>query len=904
MQREAPIPANALRGSRTKRWRKLSQHLPHMPAAPCYNLLHVTWRSHSPRAAGSGDRAFRGAFVIRLILARIVPGGIAALALICALQGAGRAAGANSADSADDARTAGGAGDASGTATPVAADQLRADDQTRLDAHARALLDARAASSRSGARGSYSAALADDLAAIADSLERACSDSLAWRCHREAAALLARRGRSAEAVTHNEQALRLALANGSLAMVLDSRIALADAYRTAGRLEEAIATARGAVQDAFSAGDSLSIADASNALGSACLLIGRLSEAGDAHSQALSVARATGDTPNLIEALCGMAQYLHLSDRNSEGLVHADSAVTLARLAGSLHRRAVSYNVRSIILSALARQPEALADIDSACAIDERSGNRRHLVQSRLSRARVYQRMGRTDACLAETDSLLAMPEATEGDNRARVLALRGIALIEARRFTGAEQLLSSMVTQVEQRRRELAEESSQAAVFYYGGQAYTTLSRCYLEQGRIEEAWNALQRGRSAVLRGHVEPIPPPDPTIELSRLRQELGRANAALVQYNDASRNPMVAFILTGDSLQVVSLGIAHHAAAAETSIQLLSGGAPDSLSRAALKRVAQRVLADVVRQIPTNVTRLYIAPPSDLSGFPFEELPIADSLYNTRSAADGTSPTTLGDRYAITYLPSADLLLALLDRACTGEGMVLVADPSLPATKEEVRRLAIPGARLFEGKEVSKAKLFEALGMSTSAVLHFATHATIDAVRPDHSALRLTGETELTVAEIESLSLAADLVTLSGCSTSAGHTYIGEGTLGLPRAFLIAGARSVVSSLWDVEDQATMQFMTFFYAKLREGLPRDECLQAARLEMRRAGFSTRDRAAFVLTGVGHLPVACLAHAPTPFHWRPYAWGAGAAMLLAMGGGITRRVTAKSGRGRMRG
>jgi tetratricopeptide (TPR) repeat protein len=777
-------------------------------------------------------------------------------------------------------------------------------DPAHLETRARALLGAYDAA-RSGTRGGYSAALADDLIAVADSLEQAQADSLAWRCHRVAAALLVRRGRSGESLAQNERALRLALAQGSPSMVLDSRIALADSYRTAGRAEEAIAAARDAVREATRAGDSLMVAEASNSAASACLAIGRMAEAGEAYGRALSVARAAGDTPNTLEALCGLAQYLHLCDRQEEALVYADSAVALAQRAGTPHRRAVSYNVRSIIHSALKSQPAALADIDSACAIDERSGNIRHLVQSRMSRARVYQRMGLTDACLAETDSLLAMAAVREEDFRTRVLSLRGIALIEARRFAEAEDLLVSTVAHVEQRRRELAEESSRAAAFYYGGQAYTTLARCYLEQGRITEAWGALQGGQAAVLRGHIEPAPATDPALELSRLQEVLGRANAALVQYNDASRNPMVAFILTGDSLRVVDLGIARHAEAAEKAIQLLSGGAPDSLSRAVLGRMANDILVDVIARIPAGVTRLYIAPPSDLTGFPFEELPIRDTTQAPPARAADGAYVTLGDRYAVTYLPNADLLLVLLDRACADAGMTLVADAQLPGSREEVRRLAVAGARVFCGEAAAQAGLVEHLAAGAPAVLHFATHATIDAVQSERSALRLDARGgALTAAQIESLAITADLVTLSGCRTSAGHTYLGEGTLGLPRAFLIAGARSVVSSLWDVEDRAAMQFMTHFYAGLRAGLPRDESLQAARTAMRRAGYSTRDRAAFVLTGVGHLPVASQAGAPMPRRWIPYAWGAGAVMLLALAGWLTRHVTARSGRGRSRG
>jgi hypothetical protein len=116
--------------------------------------------------------------------------------------------------------------------------------------------------------------------------------------------------------------------------------------------------------------------------------------------------------------------------------------------------------------------------------------------------------------------------------------------------------------------------------------------------------------------------------------------------------------------------------------------------------------------------------------------------------------------------------------------------------------------------------------------------------------------------LTAGEIRSRSYRADLVTLSGCATSAGLTVVGEGTYGLPRSFLLAGARSVVASAWKVEDAAAARFMERFYDGLRAGRPRDVALQEARRGLAREGSPLRDRAAFVLFGIRHEPVSSLA------------------------------------------
>ena len=97
-------------------------------------------------------------------------------------------------------------------------------------------------------------------------------------------------------------------------------------------------------------------------------------------------------------------------------------------------------------------------------------------------------------------------------------------------------------------------------------------------------------------------------------------------------------------------------------------------------------------------------------------------------------------------------------------------------------------------------------------------------------------------------------------ISACESGLGKEAGGEGLLGLTRAFEYAGARSVLASLWKVDDQATFELMARFYARLRAGATKDEALRSAQLEMIRAGRTAagidlsepRHWAAFQLAG----------------------------------------------------
>jgi CHAT domain-containing protein len=109
--------------------------------------------------------------------------------------------------------------------------------------------------------------------------------------------------------------------------------------------------------------------------------------------------------------------------------------------------------------------------------------------------------------------------------------------------------------------------------------------------------------------------------------------------------------------------------------------------------------------------------------------------------------------------------------------------------------------------------------------------------------------------LEVAEISGLDLDCDLVVLSACQTGRGQLLSGEGIVGLGRAFLCAGARTVAVSLWNVSDISTSQLMESFYRHLTAGMGNAAALRATKLQMLRSDNETRHPyywASFVIVG----------------------------------------------------
>jgi CHAT domain-containing protein len=106
--------------------------------------------------------------------------------------------------------------------------------------------------------------------------------------------------------------------------------------------------------------------------------------------------------------------------------------------------------------------------------------------------------------------------------------------------------------------------------------------------------------------------------------------------------------------------------------------------------------------------------------------------------------------------------------------------------------------------------------------------------------------------LELDEIANLKLNADLVVLSACQTGQGKMARGEGVSGLARAFLYAGSKGVVCSLWSVDDRETANLMVDFYGHLQKGQAAADALREAQLRMIREGKAPLYWAPFILIG----------------------------------------------------
>lgn len=184
----------------------------------------------------------------------------------------------------------------------------------------------------------------------------------------------------------------------------------------------------------------------------------------------------------------------------------------------------------------------------------------------------------------------------------------------------------------------------------------------------------------------------------------------------------------------------------------------------------------------------------------------------------------------------------------DRSRAGNGFVPGPFQRLPYTAREaeaILRLVPRGdGFLAEGFE-ARRDLVTGGALRRYRILHFATHGLLHPVLPERSGLVLSQVDErgrprdgfLSAPDVAELDLPAELVVLSACQTGLGREIRGEGLVGLTQAFFRAGARRVVVSYWNIQDQATSEVMARFYrSHLAQGLPPAAALRAAQLSIR--------------------------------------------------------------------
>jgi CHAT domain-containing protein len=273
---------------------------------------------------------------------------------------------------------------------------------------------------------------------------------------------------------------------------------------------------------------------------------------------------------------------------------------------------------------------------------------------------------------------------------------------------------------------------------------------------------------------------------------------------------------------------------------------------------------RLIAPLHDMLPAEGTVLAVEPHGPLWLLPFAALQDAEGGW-------------LGDRWPLLYTPSWEVLDEIRRDNDYGPPtelpLLAVGNPTMPAVPPqggiEVRLEPLPGAEqearevaalfygrstLLTGKEAVEGRVIAR--MREGGVVHLATHGIATADDPLSSFVALApgrDDGRLTARQVIAEEIPADLVALSACQTGLGQ-IAGEGMIGLSRAFIVAGARTVLVSQWSVADQATATLMVAFYRAYLAGVDKARALQEAMQALRASptGADPRYWAPFCLVG----------------------------------------------------
>ena len=309
--------------------------------------------------------------------------------------------------------------------------------------------------------------------------------------------------------------------------------------------------------------------------------------------------------------------------------------------------------------------------------------------------------------------------------------------------------------------------------------------------------------------------------------------------LVEYY-GSEDQLFAFLLTPESIEVFQLDGHGLTDLVDEYRDMLEEGDTDWL------QLSEALYQKLILPIAKNVQdlNLIVVPHGPLHYLPFGSLVHSGGYFS--------------DQHALRLLPSASVLEFLDDVDPDVQSPILVlGNPTLdlPGAEIEARRIAENwGESKVLLREQAREVELKREGKQFS-YLHIASHGEFNADNALDSRLLLAeGQGEdgsLTVAELYSLPLNAELVTLSACETGLGNIESGDELIGLTRGFLFAGTDSIVASLWKVDDSATQFFMEAFYAALKTN-SKSQALQIAQQSTREEFEHPYYWSAFQLTG----------------------------------------------------
>ncbi|MGB7314238.1 MAG: tetratricopeptide repeat protein [Nodosilinea sp.] len=715
-------------------------------------------------------------------------------------------------------------------------------------------------------------------------------------------------GRYEESVNYREQALAIYEQMGTLPDKSASLVNLGQTLELQGKYAEAIAAQQEALDISRSIDDRDNEAYALRAFAATYLVIGQYERAKELNQQALAIYQDIGDRSSTATVLNALGEIHTIQEEFEQAFQKFGQALALRRENGELAGQSATLRTMGFAYEKQENYSAAKESFEQALSIQREIGARgsEGITLNGLGSAQLG--LGNPDEAAKSLQQALALhQELGDRPGQAKALSDLGKVYLQAKQLTQAETTLYEALDVLASLRASELTDTDKIALFDTQLDAYDTLQQVLVAQNNPAKALTALEISERGRARAFVESltirladtsdVPSDTGFPDLEKTRQIARQQNATLVEYSivkaDTDESELYIWVIspTGNitfrQQTLQGLDLASLVQTTRSSLGIRSRTANNAAFNVAytgpttdqqLQQLHELLIEPIADLLPTDPEqRVITIPQGDLFLVPFSALLNAQGQYLIEQHTLLTAPS-------IQVLDLTQQRQQQLGRARNSavqtDDVLIVGNPEMPTVRIpslnwEGQLDPLPGAlaeaqkiaAFFNTQPITGAAATEERikqQIATPRFLHLATHGLLEYGLPGESegrdlpgAIALTpGNGEdglLTAAEIYDMNLNAELVVLSACDTGRGK-ITGDGVVGLSRAFISAGAPSVVVSLWSVPYAPTADLMVAFYQQLQQGQDKAQALRQAMLTVmaQPGNEEPKDWAAFTLIG----------------------------------------------------
>jgi tetratricopeptide (TPR) repeat protein len=482
---------------------------------------------------------------------------------------------------------------------------------------------------------------------------------------------------------------------------------------------------------------------------------------------------------------------------------------------------------------------------NEARSIAARIQNSRLLIYVSANAARIALKRGQ----LADAEKLFtAALQSQEAEPTALLEAHAGLASVFAQSGMRAKAIAQYQrtLTLIEEQRADLSDLGHKLSWFSSLIRFYDAYVRFLMSNGMEDKAFSVAESSRGRLLAERAGVAPGPGPTLTQAEARTIARRAKSVILAYW-LGKEESYLWVVSGSRFGWRRLPPASEIRSSvdEYNGLILSGRDPLTSELPAGDKLLRILVTPALEEIRA-ADRVVIVPDGSLHKLNFEALPVR-----------APAPHYWIEDVRLRVTPSLALFASGNGHrlGTSRPSILLIGDPEEADKKARLRYVesemqdivdALPSAEkvVYRGAQAEANRYLQSHPARFS-LIHFAAHAVANESSPLDSAVLLSGTDErrkLFARDVMSVPVRADVVTISACRGAGAKVYGGEGPVGLAWAFLHAGARRVVASLWDVDDRSTASLMRSFYSGIAGGEEPADAFRDAKLGLIRSGSSS--------------------------------------------------------------